>query len=108
MRTKWTKEEIKQSFGQNQLRVLQVFANSKKPYIDSDDLLRQLGIKSGKQGGSQMAGFSKIAESRNKEPLVFAVFSITKGSHRGTRWAIKPENLLLVKEVIKELEPYMD
>jgi len=104
---RWSQDDIKTGLNQNQIKVLAIFAKKDKPYIDSDELIKKLG-KTGKETGAIMAGFKKISNSLKKELLVFPAFGITKGEHRGTRWAIKPENLEIVRKAIKELEPYMD
>lgn len=105
--TGWSEGDIRSNLNQNQIRVLAIFAEGDKPYIDSDELIKKLG-KTGKETGAVMAGFGKISDSLKKEPLVFPAFGITKGEHRGTRWAIKPEYLKMVRKIIKELEPYMN
>ena len=97
---KWTEADIK-TLPFNQLRVLAYFIKTNKPFLDSADIKKELGLKE-KQLGGIMGTFQKTA--KGKSPLVFHVFRVG----RNFRWAINKEELPVVKKAITEIKPYLD
>ena len=98
--TEWRLEDLKK-LPVNALKILNVFVKKNKPFLDSADIKRELGIKDGKELGARLAIFSKY----KKEPLISPVLRVGRGN---TRWILEKKYIPLIEEVMSELKPYLE
>lgn len=99
----WSQEDI-EKLPVNALRVLRVFVETHKAFLDTDEIQKKLGLKNGDTGkkfGATMAIFSKY----KKEPLVSPVLKIGRGN---TRWVLEKKYLATIKKVLSKVAPYLD
>jgi len=99
----WSQEDI-EKLPVNALKVLRVFVETSKPFLDTDEIQKRLVLTNGDRGkkfGAIMAIFSKY----KKEPLVSPVLKIGKGN---TRWVLEKKYLPAIKKVLAKVAPYLD
>lgn len=99
----WTAKDI-EKLPINALKVLRVFIETRKAFLDTNEIQRKLGLKNGDKGkkfGAIMAIFSKY----KKEPLVSPVLKIGRGN---TRWVLNRKYLPPIKKVLSKVAPYLD
>lgn len=95
----WTKEEIKK-LPFNLLKVLNLFVEKDKQFLDTNQIEEGLGLKGKKMGGI-LGAFKKV--SGDKDPLIYPLFPVG----RGNRWVLNKNASKMVEEAIKEVKDYL-